>query len=47
LLRFFVRNVNTPQDSGKRLANLAFSEQYKESKGKYFEGTKEIKSSTD
>ncbi|MEJ7740701.1 MAG: SDR family NAD(P)-dependent oxidoreductase [Chitinophagaceae bacterium] len=47
LLKYFVRNVNSPQDSGKRLANLAYSEKYRENKGKYFEGTKEIKSSTD
>lgn len=47
LLRFFIPNVNTAKNSGKRLANLACSAQYKNAKGKYFEGTKEIKSSTD
>ena len=47
LLRFFMPNVNTAKNSGERLANLAYSDQYKNAKGKYFEGTKEIKSSTD
>jgi NAD(P)-dependent dehydrogenase (short-subunit alcohol dehydrogenase family) len=47
LLRYVMPNVNTPQNSGKRLENLALSEQYKNYKGKYFEGTKEIKSTTD
>lgn len=47
LLRFFVPNVNTQQNSGKRLANLAYADQYKNAKGKYFEGVKEIGSSTD
>ena len=47
VLRFFVRNVNTAQVSGKRLANLAYADQYQNFKGKYFEGDKEIKSSTD
>ncbi len=47
LLKYFVRNVNTPQNSGKRLANLAYADKYKSAKGKYFEGEKEIKSSTD
>lgn len=43
----FVHNVNTAQNSGKRLANLAYSDKYKNAKGKYFEGEKKIKSSTD
>jgi NAD(P)-dependent dehydrogenase (short-subunit alcohol dehydrogenase family) len=47
LLKYFVHNVNTAQHSGKRLADLAYSEQYRGCKGKYFEGTKEIASSTD
>lgn len=47
VLRYFVPNVNTAPVSGKRLANLAYSDQYKNFKGKYFEGAKEIKSSTD
>lgn len=47
LLRFFVRNVNTAPKSGKRLANLAYSEQYRQYRGKYFEGAKEINSSDD
>ncbi len=47
VLRYFVRNVNTAQVSGKRLANLAYADQYKNYKGKYFEGDKEINSSTD
>lgn len=47
LLRFFVHNVNTAKNSGTRLANLAYSDEYKNARGKYFEGTKDIKSSTD
>jgi NAD(P)-dependent dehydrogenase (short-subunit alcohol dehydrogenase family) len=47
LLRYFMRNVNTAQDSGQRLANLAYSAEYHSSNGKYFEGTREIKSSAD
>jgi len=47
VLKYFVPNVNTAPVSGKRLANLAYSDQYKNFKGKYFEGDKEIKSSTD
>jgi NAD(P)-dependent dehydrogenase (short-subunit alcohol dehydrogenase family) len=47
LLRYFVRNVNTAPISGKRMADLAYAEQYKTSKGKYYEGAKEIDSSTD
>lgn len=47
VLRFFMHNVNTAQVSGKRLANLAYADQYKSFKGKYFEGDKEINSSTD
>ncbi|MCW3127318.1 MAG: hypothetical protein JWO03_2976 [Bacteroidetes bacterium] len=47
VLAWFKHNVNTPQNSGRRLANLAYSEQYKKCKGKYFEGEKEIRSSTD
>ena len=47
MLTWFMRNVNTAQNSGKRLANLAYADEYKPSRGKYFEGAKEIKSSTD
>ena len=47
LLILFHHNVNTAKTSGKRLANLAYSEQFKNAKGKYFEGIKEIKSSVD
>lgn len=47
LLRFFVPNVNTAKNSGMRLANLSYAEKYKTSKGKYFEGIKEINSSAD
>ena len=46
-LILFYHNVNSAQTSGKRLANLAYAAQYKNAKGKYFEGEKEIKSSTD
>ncbi len=47
LLRYFVRNVNTAQASGRRLAHLAIGAGYKSARGKYFEGTKEIPSSAD
>lgn len=47
LLRFFKHNVNTAPDSGKRLADLAYAEQYRHYSGKYFEGAKEISSSDD
>ena len=47
VLILFHHNVNSAQTSGKRLANLAYAAQYKNAKGKYFEGEKEIKSSTD
>lgn len=47
LLRYFMRNVNTSENSGKRLANLAYAKQFQENKGKYFEGEKEIMSSED
>ncbi|MEQ8413476.1 MAG: SDR family NAD(P)-dependent oxidoreductase [Imperialibacter sp.] len=40
-------NVNTAKNSGKRLANLAFSEKYRSARGKYFEGEKVISSSDD
>ncbi len=46
-LILFHPNTNTAKKSGTRLANLAFSDQYKDAKGKYFEGEKEIKSSED
>ncbi|WP_462266923.1 SDR family NAD(P)-dependent oxidoreductase [Mucilaginibacter sp.] len=46
-LRYFVPNVNTAQNSGKRLADLACSADYQYARGKYFEGTKEIPSSGD
>lgn len=38
-------NVNTASTSGKRLATLALGDAYKNVKGKYFEGLKEISSS--
>jgi len=47
ILILFHRNTNTAKNSGTRLANLAYSEKYKNAKGKYFEGIKEIKSSED
>ena len=47
LLRLFMPNVNKASDSGKRLANLAYGNPHKMAKGKYFEGVKEIQSSTD
>ena len=47
ILVLFHPNTNTAKNSGIRLANLAYSEKYKNAKGKYFEGIKEIKSSED
>lgn len=47
ILILFQRNTNTAKNAGTRLANLAYSEKYKNAKGTYFEGTKEIKSSQD
>jgi NAD(P)-dependent dehydrogenase (short-subunit alcohol dehydrogenase family) len=47
ILILFHPNTNTAKNSGTRLANLAYSEKYKNAKGKYFEGIKEIKSSDD
>ncbi len=47
VLILFHHNVNTAGKSGKRLAHLACSDKYKNVFGKYFEGAKEIKSSTD
>lgn len=46
-LILFHHNVHTAKQSGKRLANLAFADEYKTMKGKYFEGEKEIRSSED
>ncbi len=46
-LILFHPNVNSAKNSGKRLANLAYANKYKDAKGKYFEGEKEIKSSID
>jgi NAD(P)-dependent dehydrogenase (short-subunit alcohol dehydrogenase family) len=47
IMLLFHPNVHTAKDSGVRLANLAYGDQYKQAKGKYFEGEKEIKSSQD
>lgn len=47
ILILFHPNAHTARNSGSRLANLAFADQYKNAKGKYFEGEKEIKSSED
>lgn len=47
VLILFHHNVHTAKQSGKRLANLAFANKYKNAKGKYFEGEKEIRSSED
>lgn len=47
ILRIVHPNVNTAKNSGKRLANLAYSKEYINAKGKYFEGVKEIRSSED
>lgn len=40
-------NINTPEESGKNLANLSYKPEYKIFKGKYFEGKKVISSSAD
>ena len=45
LLILFHPNVHTAKQSGKNLAELAYGEDYKEYRGKYFEGKKEIRSS--
>jgi NAD(P)-dependent dehydrogenase (short-subunit alcohol dehydrogenase family) len=47
VLVYFHSNINTAPTSGTRLANLAYAGKYKNVKGKYFEGIKEIRSSTD
>lgn len=47
ILVLFHPQANTAKNSGKRLADLAYSAEYKHAKGKYFEGVKEIKSSAD
>lgn len=46
-LILFVHNVRTAKTSGTNLANLAYAPDYKQFKGKYFEGKKEIPSSED
>lgn len=46
-LRLISSKVNTAQNSGMRLANLAYADEYKNARGKYFQGIKEVKSSTD
>ena len=46
-LRLISSKVNTAQISGTRLANLAYADEFKNARGKYFQGTKEVNSSTD
>lgn len=45
--RLISSKVNTAQNSGMRLANLAYADTFKNAKGKYFQGVKETKSSVD
>lgn len=47
LVVLFHSNSHTARTSGTRLANLAYSDAYRQAKGKYFEGTREIPSSED
>jgi len=47
VLTLFQKNTNTPQVSGKNLANLGYAKEYSLFNGKYFEGKKIIKSSED
>ncbi|UXP32843.1 SDR family NAD(P)-dependent oxidoreductase [Reichenbachiella agarivorans] len=47
ILTYLKPNVNTAKNSGRRLANLAYSEKYRSIRGKYFEGEKPINSSDD
>jgi NAD(P)-dependent dehydrogenase (short-subunit alcohol dehydrogenase family) len=43
----FMRNAHTTATSGSRLASLAVQDKYAHVTGKYFEGTKQIASSTE
>ncbi|MFD2288892.1 SDR family NAD(P)-dependent oxidoreductase [Pedobacter petrophilus] len=47
IMTLFKHNTNTPSKSGGRLANLAFSKEYRNLKGIYFSDGKVIKSSID
>jgi len=47
VLSLFQHNTNTPRVSGANLANLGYANGYSSFNGKYFEGKKHIKSSTD
>ncbi|RAR40613.1 hypothetical protein [Paenibacillus sp. MDMC362] len=45
VLTLFYPNVNTVRQSGKALASLVTDSRFNQTTGKYFEGTKQIKSS--
>ncbi|MDT0678488.1 SDR family NAD(P)-dependent oxidoreductase [Autumnicola musiva] len=47
ILTLFKSNVHTPAQAGKNLANLAYSEKYKDLKGIYFSDGKVVKTSVD
>jgi len=47
VLILFLHNVNSAKTSGTNLTNLAYADEYKQFKGKYFEGAKVIQSSQD
>jgi len=47
VLTLFKDNVHTPAQAGKNLANLAYSEKYKNLKGIYFSNGKVVKTSAD
>jgi hypothetical protein len=43
----FKSNIHTPAQAGRNLANLAYSEKYKDLKGIYFSEGKVVKTSVD
>ncbi len=47
VLTLFKSNIHTPAQAGKNLANLAYSEKYKDLKGIYFSDGKVVKTSVD
>ncbi|PIB37375.1 hypothetical protein BFP72_03305 [Reichenbachiella sp. 5M10] len=47
VLTLFKSNIHTPAQAGKNLANLAYSEKYKDLKGIYFSDSKVVKTSVD
>lgn len=47
VLTLLKKNVHTPSQAGKNLANLAYSKKYKDLKGIYFSDGKVVKTSID